>query len=66
MRFVNESSYSRAVPLACCLLCHIASTCELTLDAEIKRIIMIANVWHPLHFFNCLGDDVSVFHRYQR
>lgn len=37
-----------------------------TLNAKISGIIVIAHVRHPLHLFDCLGDDISVLHRHQR
>lgn len=38
----------------------------LTLDSEISRIVVIAHVRHPLHFFNCLRNDISMLHRNER
>lgn len=37
----------------------------LTLNAEISREVMIANVWHALDFFDSLGDYVGMLHRHQ-
>jgi hypothetical protein len=43
-----------------------ANELRVTLNTEIERIVVIADVRQALHIFDRLGDNVGVSHRHQR